>query len=283
MDAFHYCEALVRAADKVRFLSSLFAAPEQRKALFALYAFNVEITRVSELIREPLAGEIRLQWWSDLLAAGAQGEAEANPVAAALVAAKTQYNLPADELQIMIEARRFDLYDEPMQSIDQLEQYAKSVSSTLIALAASVLIGRGDGTMSAMTDHAGIAYAIVGLLKAFPIHARRRQIYLPLEIIERHGSTVSEIIDRSATSGLRAALAELRVLARAHLHEAGRLLPAVPAAAIPALLPVAVVAPTLARMEHRSYDPFVEIDIPSWRRQWLIWRAARKPDRIFSA
>jgi phytoene synthase len=48
-------------------------------------------------------------------------------------------------------------------------------------------------------------------------------------------------------------------------------------------LPAAVVAPTLARMEHRSYDPFVEIDISPWRRQWLIWRAARKPDRIFSA
>jgi len=37
----------------------------------------------------------------------------------------------------------------------------------------------------------------------------------------------------------------------------------------------------LARMERRSYDPFKPIEIAPWRRQWCIWRAARRPDRIF--
>ena len=58
MSAAH-CEALVRAADKDRFLAALFARAEHRPALYALYAFNVEIARVRELVREPLAGEIR--------------------------------------------------------------------------------------------------------------------------------------------------------------------------------------------------------------------------------
>jgi phytoene synthase len=50
---------------------------------------------------------------------------------------------------------------------------------------------------------------------------------------------------------------------------------------MPALLPVALAGPTLARMERRDYDPFVPIEIAPWRRQWLIWRAARQPSRIF--
>ena len=60
-DAFAHCEALVRAADKDRFIAALFAPAEHRGALHALYAFNIEIARVREIIREPLAGEVRLQ------------------------------------------------------------------------------------------------------------------------------------------------------------------------------------------------------------------------------
>src|SRR6266566_680683 len=60
-DAFAHCEGLVRAADKDRFLSTLFAPAEHRNALLSLYAFNLEIARVREVAQEALAGEIRLQ------------------------------------------------------------------------------------------------------------------------------------------------------------------------------------------------------------------------------
>jgi phytoene synthase len=281
MDAFQYCETLVRATDKVRFLTALFAAAEHRKALFALYAFNVEITRVSELVREPLAGEIRLQWWSDLLAGAAPGDTSANPVAVALIAVKERYSLSTYQLQSLIDAHRFDLHDEAIQTIGELEDYAKSVSCNLMALATRILVNGDDANIDKLIEHAGIAHAIAGLLKAFPLHAQRRRIYLPLDVLERHGASVHEINGGRATSALRAVLADLRLLARRHLDDAGKLMRTAPAAMIPAILPVALVALTLARMEKRNYDPFVEVDIAALRRQWLIWRAARKPERMF--
>jgi 15-cis-phytoene synthase len=58
------------------------------------------------------------------------------------------------------------------------------------------------------------------------------------------------------------------------------LLPAAPPSLLPALLPVALVRPTLKRLERRQNNPFRLIEIPSWRRQWIIWRAARDPRRI---
>ena len=97
---------LVRTADKDRFLSALFAPAEHRGALFALYAFNIEVSRVREVAREPLAGEIRLQWWRDVLAGEGRGEVAANPVAAALLASLARYRLPAARLEALIEARR---------------------------------------------------------------------------------------------------------------------------------------------------------------------------------
>jgi len=67
-DAFAYCENLLRAGDKDRWLASLFAPADRRPHLHALYAFNLEIARVRELAREAMAGEIRLQWWREVLA-----------------------------------------------------------------------------------------------------------------------------------------------------------------------------------------------------------------------
>src|ERR1700726_521175 len=105
-DSSAYCEALVREADRDRFLATLFAPAAPRGALHALYAFNIEIARVRESIHEPLAGEIRLQWWADPLAGKAGGDAQANPVAAALLAAVVRYGLPIELLTGLIAARR---------------------------------------------------------------------------------------------------------------------------------------------------------------------------------
>jgi phytoene synthase len=280
-DAFAHCEALVRAADKDRFLATLFAPAEHRAALFALYAFNVEITRVREVAREPVAGEIRLQWWSDVLGGAGRGEVEAYPEAAALRASMTRYRLPAERLEALIAARRFDLYDEPMATLAELESYADGASSTLVALAAQVLNRGDEPDIAALSHHAGIAQAIAGLLRAFPVHAARGQLFVPLEILERHGARRQDVASGQATPQLRAALADLRGRARAHLRQAqDRIMTASPAI-MPAFLPIALAGPTLARMERRDYDPFVPVEIAPWRRQWLIWRAARQPAQIF--
>ena len=97
-DAFAYCAELVRTADRDRFLSSLFAPGELRGALHALYAFNVEIARVRDVAREPLPGEIRLQWWRDVVGGERGEEAAANPVASALLAVIARHELARAEL-----------------------------------------------------------------------------------------------------------------------------------------------------------------------------------------
>jgi phytoene synthase len=119
------------------------------------------------------------------------------------------------------------------------------------------------------------------LLAAFPIHAARGQLYIPLEILTRHGVDRQEARGPPATPQLLGALAELRLRGRHHLGAAQELLATAAPAVVPALLPVALAGPTLARMERRGYDPFVPVAIAPWRRQWLIWRAGRRPRWIF--
>src|SRR5262249_28267222 len=116
-DAFAHCGALLRASDKDRFLTTLFAPAEHRDALLALYAFNGDVAGVRGVVREPVAGEIRLQWWSDVFDGAGRGEVAAHPVAAALLASMPRYRLPPEPFKAVIEARRFDLYDEPMVTL----------------------------------------------------------------------------------------------------------------------------------------------------------------------
>jgi phytoene synthase len=285
-DAFTHCERLVRAGDRDRFLTALFAPAAHRPALLSLYAFNLEIARIREAARGPLAGEIRLQWWHDVLLGEERGsEAAGHPVASALLATAAKYALERRRLTALVEARRFDLYDEPMQTVSALELYADATAGNLIALCAQTLEAGSNTDTGMLAHHAGVAQALAGLLNAVSIH--RGQLYLPLELLERHGADRQDVVDdrsmarKPASDGLRAALAELRLIARQHLGQAHELMRAATAAVVPAVLPVALVPALLARMERRSYDPFTPIEIAPWRRQWRIWRAARRPDRIF--
>src|SRR5947209_18144618 len=113
-ETYRHCEALVRVADKDRFLATLFAPAEKRGPLFALYAFNVEIASVRERARDPMPGEIRLQWWRDVISGERADQAAANPIAAALIETVGQFSLPRERLLDLIEAHAFDLYDDPM-------------------------------------------------------------------------------------------------------------------------------------------------------------------------
>jgi 15-cis-phytoene synthase len=280
-DAFAYCEALVRAADRDRFLAALFAPAEPRGALHALCAFNIEIARVREAVREPLAGEIRLQWWHDAIAGRAAGDVAANPVAAALLTAAARYRLPDELLTGLIAARRFDLYDDPMPTLGDFNDYAGATSSALIELSARIL-DRDLPELGELAYHAGLGHAITGLLQAFPAHAARGQLFLPIELLERHGVQRQDLAAKQATPQLRAAFAEMRRKAREHLAQAGRLAGGIADAGLPALLPVALARPVLDRMEREDYDPFVPVEMAPWRRQWRLWRAARRPARIFS-
>ena len=79
-----YCADHLRETDRDRYLATLFAPADKREALFALYAFDAEIVRVRDLARELMPGEIRLQWWREVLLGERAGEAAANPVAAAV-------------------------------------------------------------------------------------------------------------------------------------------------------------------------------------------------------
>lgn len=276
-----YCADVVRQADRDRYLATLFAPAQHRGALFALYAFNIEISQVRDKAREPMPGEIRLQWWREILAGERQGEASAHPVASALTDTLRRYGFVAAPLLELIDAHTFDLYDGPMATAGELELYGIQTQSPLFAMAAGIL-AEGVPLPETFTLDASVATAIAKVLADLARHASRRQLYVPLEVLERYQVDREDIFAGQVTAPLRAALADLRGLAGEHLVKACESLRAVPTQILPAFLPLALIEPTLRRMDRDGYEPFKFQLLPAWRRQWLIWRAARNPRRLFA-
>lgn len=272
----HVSEFL-RDQDRDRWLSTLFAPAPARTALQSLYAFNAEIARVRELVSDPLPGEMRYQWWRDVLAGHGRGEVASHPVAAALLETIARYRLPLSAFDHLIEARTFDLYDDPMPSVGDLEGYCGETSSSLIRLATMVLAdGRDPGGADA-AGHAGVAYAVTGLLRALPWHASQGLVMLPSDRMAAHGVERDDVLRGRDTPSLRALLAEMRDLARQHLAQTRARIGEVSPAVAPAFLPVSLVEPYLGRMERSDYHPFhTAIDLPGWRKVGRLWLAGWK-------
>jgi phytoene synthase len=273
-DSAGFCAELVRSHDFPRYASTLFVPAAPRRALLALYAFNAEISRVREQVSQPLPGEMRLQWWTDMLAGAGHGGVEGNPVAAELLLAIRSFGLPIERLSRLIAEHQFDLYNDPMPSMAALEGYIDDTSSALFSLGADIAGGQSDETEH-LARHAGLAQGMAQVIAALPLDASRRQLFVPLQLLEGHGSNIEEVFAGKQTPNLRAALDQLIGEARDHLKTAFALLENAPPQVKPVFLPLALVARDLLRMSRADNDPFVPQVTSRFRTLWTLWRASR--------
>jgi phytoene synthase len=273
-EAAGFCADLVRSHDFPRYAATLFLPAAQRRGLLALYAFNVEISRVHEQVSQPLPGEMRLQWWTDMLAGAGHGGIEGNPVAAELTRTIASSRLPVERLSRLIEEHEFDLYNDPMPTMAALEGYLNDTASALFSLGAGITGWQSDA-IEHLARHAGLAQGIVQVMAALPRDASRRQLFLPQQVLQSHGVDIEEVFAGKQTPKLRTALDQLIGEARGHLTTALGLLESVPPEVRPVFLPLALVARDLKRMARADNDPFLPRATSRLRTLWTLWRASR--------
>jgi phytoene synthase len=271
-----YCHDLVRAADRDRYLSSLFAPDQLRPRLLALYAFNVEIARIRETVSEAMVGEIKLKWWHDAIESLYAGNDTGHPVVAALAPAVREASLPKHAFINMIAARQFDLYDDPMPDLGALEGYLGETSSMLIQLSAMILAKDQAQALSDVSGLAGVAMGITGLLRSLPLTRARGQCFIPKEMLERHDLSPAHLLAARDPEALSAVLAELRAHAVNRLAEARSKARTIGPEAFPAYLPASLTRLYLKSLEKLGSRSLTEVaEVAQWRRQWVLYRNAR--------
>lgn len=267
------CLTMLRDTDRDRYLACLLAPEDKRPALAALYAFNAEIARIRDLVREPLPGEVRMQWWRDLLEGAPHGDSQANPVAAALLDTTDTYKLPRQTLINMIEARIFDLYDDVFEDRNALEGYAGETASALIQLSALVLSPEDTVASAEAAGHAGVAQAMAGMLLLMPLHRRRGQVYIPADMLAAVGLDRESFLEGSDTDRIAAAIEIFCTHAQGHLEAARRA--SLPRLVFPAFIPVALAGATISKARRAGASLLNQPIQPSQlQRQWQLAKAS---------
>jgi len=259
----------VRTADRDRYLSALYAPADKRDALLSLYAFNAEIAGIRDRIHEALPGEIRLQWWRDVIAAG--NPATGHPLADSLVETITKHALPLAAFENYLDARIFDLYDDPMPSRTDLEGYCGETAGAIIQLSAMIFDPRAAPECAQLAGRAGCAQAIAGLLLMLPIHRARGQCFVPRDILAAVGSSPEEFVAGDGGPGAPQAVVAMIALANEHLDAFEQEAFKLPQALRPAFLPLALTGAYLKLLSRPGFDPLRQIaELSAWRRHWLL-------------
>lgn len=273
-----YCGGLLRGGDPDRFLTSLFAPAATREPLFALYTFNLEIARIRQQVKEPLLGEMRLQWWREGIAGVYAAQiTPSHPVLQALGNVITAFDLPAQRFEAMLDARSADFSSQPPATLEALETYADAVSGGLMRLAAFVLARSGAGQGPPIQDaaffHAGAGCMLAGTLRSIAFHAARGQISLPADVMREEEVTSDMILAGKMRPEIGRLTERLGERAGMHIRRAREMLPRPARDILPVFLPVTLAEFYLKGLRQGRHDPFRTPPAPVHRKQMRLFRA----------
>lgn len=248
------CAKYVREHDNDRFLSVLFAPADYREDLFALYAFNLELSKIRETVSEPLIGRMRLQFWRDAVPQMLEGAPPSHYVAEALAGAVTMHGLSASYLNEIIDTRETDLDDIPPKDLDAVVRYAEGTSSSLIKLAFGIL-GTDGSESDACAKDAGIAIALIGLVRAIPYMSSTGRVTLPANLCRDAGLDPETPLQWPTNPDVSPITQPMLARAAHHLDAARISSKALSRKALPGLLPLSLAALYLKRLQSMDGDP----------------------------
>jgi phytoene synthase len=191
-DCYRACREIVRLHSKTFYLSSVFLGPQQRRAVWAVYAF----CRTADDIADGGApARERLDaidaWERGLIGAYDGGATE--PIFVAFADAARRFAIPIDPALELLRGARMAVTVRRYETYDELLEYCYLVASTVGLLVMPVL-----GTIS--PDAAGYgatlgrAMQMTNILRDVGEDARMDRIYLPAEDLRRFGCTESSIL-----------------------------------------------------------------------------------------
>jgi 15-cis-phytoene synthase len=273
--------AAAREGEPDRYAAALLAPAALQSDLLALAAFAAEVGRVPMQVREPMMGELRLQWWHDAIDDAAKGRVSGHPVADALGATIRRCGLDTGLLNAAVEARLFDLGRGVHADDAGLGTYLEATEGSIFELGLAICglpVSEHRRTIARASGRAyGLARALVrvpALLDkgGFPMPENRlidAQV-TPEMLVARPPTAatvraVGSIAEALETSALR----DLQFVRQAR-EELG-------VGALPALLPLALFEPYfVAQHRNREFMLVRTTDISPLGRLWRLWRASRR-------
>lgn len=275
---------IVRSADPARYFANQFIPEMHRGDLFVLHGFDLEIRKIARTVREPIAGEIRLQWWREVFQGARNAEAAASPLAQLMLDIAHRHSIGPQIWENYLDGRIFDLYDDAVEDRAAFEAYAGQTEGTMLQLACLVM---DRGQSSSASQVSGYLACVLCLWTRVlqPIlyakHPLSPQLvtstsrYLPPEVREVAGLVANPYLE-SKTVDSQSAVSEICAVAETYLEQARIAADIVPSSLQPAFLYVAPIASQLSRIRHRAGLQLPLREASTARLIWNLWRGSRR-------
>jgi presqualene diphosphate synthase len=245
----------------------------RRDAMYAIYAFCREVDDAAD---EPNLPEVKLEklaHWRREIARLYSGH-PAGPVGCALLGPVAEFSLPAEEFLAVIEGMEMDVRSAIVApSFEVFTLYCRRVAGAVGMLSIRVF---GDTSAAAqeLAVVQGEALQITNVLRDVAEDAARGRLYLPGDLLAKHGMAglgPDQVLDHP---GLAAACAELAVIAKDRFARARELMSLCDRRRLrPARLMLDSYGRILGRLEARGWDrPRETVRLSRLEKIWVALR-----------
>ena len=279
-DGENHLPGLIRSADPARFFAAQFIPEPQRVDILALYAFDLEMEKITRTTREAMAGEIRLQWWREVFHGERDAEASASLLAHIMLEITRRHAILPDVLSNYLDGRIFDLYDDAIEDQQGFEAYAGQTEGTILQLSCLVLDRARSAQAAELSGYLAcmltLWHRVLRPLLTDRTEAHQRAArYLPPHIRQAAGMSANPFLN-SQSADRKQAIGQICAFAESYRLRAITAAAAVPATLRPAFLQLAPVSMQLSKATRLSGDSGTAAELSTARVIWHLWRASKR-------
>lgn len=252
-----------KTRDYYRYLCSLAAPADKQMQIFAVYCFYLEISKIKDVIREPMAGYIRLQWWRDAL----QEISFSNKVihhkhhiTQLLCDSGVVKNVGFELFDKIISARETEIESSKIANLEALKQYAHGTEVTLCDILQKACFEKIDNELS---TNVGIAYSFAMIMQSVRNNARQNHILLPLDMLQSVDVSEDEVLAGKKLEKTRIVIKNLTEIAQEHINTAQKSIKKLPKNDRNLFLPLIMADAALKNIHRYNYDIFTKDISPS--------------------
>jgi squalene synthase HpnD len=245
----------------------------RRNGMYAVYAFCREVDDIADGER-PLEHKLSaLAAWRDEIEAVYAGHPR-HLIATALSEPVRRYRLRRRDFLAVIDGVEMDAREEiRAPDLAMLDLYCARVASAVGHLSVHVF-GDESPAAHAVAESLGRALQLTNILRDLDEDARRGRLYLPREILERHGIRRTDAVAVLRHPALPAVCREVAAIAEEHFAESMRTMARCSRRAMrPAAVMAAIYHATLAALLRSGWrDPTARVALTTPLKLWLVLR-----------
>lgn len=273
-------DAVVRSAGTSFYWAMRLLPPVRREAMFSVYAFCRLVDDVADEPASPEERNAALAAWREEVEA-VFSDSPRSIVGEGLLRARKHFGITEEHLSAVIDGMEMDA-NGPIRAPDRqtFDLYCDRVAVAVGRLSLPIFGAEGD-RIDALARHQGRALQITNILRDLRDDAEIGRLYMPRDILEKHGIQETDPHKVLAHENFDAAARELAAVAEDEFQKARALMgPAKSKSMRPAKIMLEVYAASLRRLQRRGWHnppshenrPFLQKIREKLRKLWIAVR-----------